>query len=215
MGPKANRPLRYFVPAIAIFGAAIGWSPPSDAHVQKIVIDQTATANFTPIILGSSTPGPSTSYTIYVGRVFGELDPDDPRNSIITDIDRAPTTGGKVQYIANFEIVTPTYPDQRSGLMIHEVPNRGNNAINTGALIQGATYVQSGWQGDLLAQCSPSQAISYPCFHLSSGPYGTLNTTTGALTGQIVPMLSGRRLWRAMSSRCRWRRPMARRRMGI
>jgi hypothetical protein len=187
MGPKANGPLRYFVPAIAIFGAAIGWSSPSDAHVQKIVIDQTATANFTPIILGSSTPGPSTSYTIYVGRVFGELDPDDPQNSIITDIDRAPTTGGKVQYIANFEIVTPTYPDQRSGLMIHEVPNRGNNAINTGALIQGATYVQSGWQGDLLAQCSPSQAISYPCFDLSSGPYGTLNTTTGALTGQIVP----------------------------
>src|SRR5215469_16342534 len=182
MGPKANGPLRYFVPAIAIFGAAIGWSSPSDAHVQKIVIDQTATANFTPVILGSSTPGPSTSYTIYVGRVFGELDPDDPRNSIITDIDRAPTTGGKVQYIANFEIVTPTYPDQRSGLMIHEVSNRGNNAINTGALIQGATYVQSGWQGDLLAQCSPNPAIPYPCFDLNSGPYGSLNSTTGAFT---------------------------------
>jgi hypothetical protein len=28
--------------------------------------------------------------------------------------------------------------------MIHEVPNRGGNAISTGALIAGATYVQSG-----------------------------------------------------------------------
>jgi hypothetical protein len=34
--------------------------------------------------------------------------------------------------------------------MIHAVPNRGGNAINTSALIQGATYVQSGWQGDLV-----------------------------------------------------------------
>ena len=90
MRPKTNRPLRYLVPAIAIFGAVIGWSSPSDASVQKIVIDQTATVNFTPIILGTSTPGPLTSYTIYLGRIFGELDPNDPTHSIITDIDHAP-----------------------------------------------------------------------------------------------------------------------------
>jgi hypothetical protein len=189
--PKTNRPLRHFLPAIAIFGAVIGWSSPSDAYVQQIVIDQTATVNFTPIIMGSSTPGPSTSYTIYSGRIFGELDPDDPQHSIITDIDHAPKTQGKADYIANFEIVTPTNPLQRSGLMIHEVPNRGNNAINTAALIQGATYVQSGWQGDLLAQCSPSPAIPYPCFDLNSGPYGTLNTTTGGLTPPTVSDVTG------------------------
>jgi hypothetical protein len=191
MRPKTNRPLRYFVPAIAIFGAVIGWSSQSEASVQKIVIDQTATVNFTPIILGTSTPGPLTSYTIYLGRIFGELDPNDPTHSIITDIDHAPKTRGKVSYIANFEIVTPTHPEQRSGLMIHQVPNRGNNAINTAALVQGATYVQSGWQGDLLAQCSPSPAISYPCFDLNSGPYGILNTTTGAFTPPQVPDVAG------------------------
>jgi hypothetical protein len=169
----------------------IGWSSPSDASVQKIVVDQTATVNFTPIILGTSTPGPLTSYTIYLGRIFGELDPNDPTHSIITDIDHAPKTRGKVSYIANFEIVTPTHPEQRSGLMIHQVPNRGNNAINTAALIQGATYVQSGWQGDLLAQCSPSPAISYPCFDLNSGPYGILNTTTGAFGPPQVPDVAG------------------------
>ena len=68
---------------------------------------------------------------MYLGRIFGELDPNDPTHSIITDIDHAPKTRGKVSYIANFEIVTPTHPEQRSGLMIHQVPNRGNNAINT------------------------------------------------------------------------------------
>jgi hypothetical protein len=157
------RVFRYLVSAFGL-GAVIGWSSPSDAYVQQIVIDQTAIVDYTPIPLGSSTPGASTSYTVYQGRIFGALDPHDPHNAIITDIDHAPTTSGKVDYIATFQIVTPTNPAQRSGLMIHEVPNRGGNAINTGSLIQGATYVQSGWQGDLLAQCSPSPAIPYPCF---------------------------------------------------
>ena len=178
MCPKTSRVFRYLASAFGL-GALIGWSSPSDAYIQQIVIDQTATVNFEPIILGTSTPGPATSYTIYTGRIFGELKPNDPdNNKIITDIHLAPRNKGRVEYIANFEIITPSDPTQRSGLMIHAVPNRGGNAI-PGALIQGATYVQSGWQGDLLAQCSPSPAIPYPCFDLNSGPYGSLNTTTG------------------------------------
>ena len=191
MRPRKNRLFRYLVPAFAVFGAMIGWSSPSHAYVQQIVIDQTAIANYIPIPLGSSTPGASTSYTVYQGRIFGALDPHDPHNAIITDIDHAPTTSGRVDYIATFQIVTPTDPAQRSGLMIHEVPNRGGNAINTSSLIQGATYVQSGWQGDLLAQCSPSAAIPYPCFDLNSGPYGSLNTTTGVFTPPQVPDVAG------------------------
>jgi hypothetical protein len=75
--------------------------------------------------------------------------------------------------------------------MIHAVPNRGGNAINTSALIEGATYVQSGWQGDLLAQCSPFPAIPYPCFELNPGPYGSLNTTTGVFTPPQVSDVAG------------------------
>jgi hypothetical protein len=183
--------LLHVVAGVAIFSAVAGWSSPGHSYVEKIIIDQTATVSFTPITSGTSTPGPATSYTIYLGRIFGELDPKDPRDSVITDIGHAPRTQGKVGYIANFEIVTPTDPQQRSGLLIHEVPNRGGNAINTAALVQGATYVQSGWQGDLLAQCSPSPAISYPCFDLNSGPYGTLNTTTGAFTPPKVSDVTG------------------------
>ena len=179
--------LRHFLPAIAIFDATIGWSSPSDAYVQKIVIDQQISLNIAPITLGTSTPAPATPYTIYTGRIFGELDPSDPQHSIITDIEHAPKTQGKVTYVANFQIVTPTDPRQRSGLLIHEVPNRGNNAIPMTALVQGATYAQSGWQGDLLAQCSPSPAIPYPCFDLNSGAFGTLNSTTGALVPPNVP----------------------------
>ena len=190
MRPKTSRLCLYLVSALG-FGAVIGWSSPSVAYVQQIVIDQTATVNLTPITLGTSTPGSATSYTIYTGRIFGELKPNDPENRIITDIGLAPKNDGMVEYLANFEIITPSDPTERSGLMIHAVPNRGGNAINTSALIQGATYVQSGWQGDLLAQCSPSPAIPYPCFDLSSGAYGSLNPTTGVLTPPQVPDVAG------------------------
>ena len=119
MCPKPSRVFRYLVSAFGL-GAVIGWSSPSDAYIQRIVIDQTATVSFTPITLGTSTPGSATSYTIYTGRIFGELKPNDPdNNKIITDIDLAPKNKGRVEYIANFEIITPTDPTQRSGLMIH------------------------------------------------------------------------------------------------
>ena len=86
---KTSRVFRCLVSAFGL-GAVIGLSSPSDAYIQQIVIDQTATADFEPIILGTSTPGPATSYTIYTGRIFGELNPNHPYNKIITDIHLAP-----------------------------------------------------------------------------------------------------------------------------
>jgi hypothetical protein len=187
MFPKNNRLFRHLVPAMSLLGLVIGWSSPSDAGIEKIVIDVTATVMLSPIPLGSSIPDAPTSYTVYQGRIFGALDPDDPHNTVITDINLAPKTNGRVGYIANFQIVTPKNPTDRSGLLINGVSNRGGNAIPTGALIKGATYVQSGWQGDLLAECSLLTPAPYPCVDLNSGPYGILNTTTLALTPPTVP----------------------------
>lgn len=174
--------LRYLLAAIAFIGAAIGLSSPSYAFVQEFVIDSTKAANFNPVPLGSSTPGSPVSYTIYTGRIFGALNPSLPQNAVITDIGLAspvytiPTPpSGDATYISQFSIVTPTDPGERSGLLIYEVSNRGGNAIPTTALVQGATYIQSGWQGDLLAQCSGVGSLpakSYPCVSLSF-PYGT------------------------------------------
>jgi len=162
-----TRPRRFLLSAIAMLGVSIGSSAPSDAHVERLVVDATSTATYTPV---GGTP---TSYTIYSGRVFGELNPHGRHNRIIQDIDLAPTTNGRVPYVANFEIVTPTDPSQRNGLMIYGVPNRGGNATSTGSLQPGVTYVQSGWQGDLLTQCTTPPVPLYPCTDLNAGPYGT------------------------------------------
>src|SRR5215469_13466302 len=187
MRRSKSKLFNYLLSVAAVTCTAVSWSSPSDAFVQQFVVDQTATVSRTPIPLGTSVPGPATSYTVYQGRIFGALDPYSHHNRIITDIDHAPTTAGKVGYIANFQIVTPTNPAERSGLLIYEVSNRGGNAISTTALVQGATYVQSGWQGDLLAECSLPVPAPYPCVDLNTGAYGTLNTTTGAFTPPKVP----------------------------
>lgn len=190
MHTKSNRSLLHLASAMGL-GALIGWSSPSEAGVQRIVIDQTTTISVKPITMGTATPGAATSYTVYVGREFGDVDPSDPK-AVITDIGLAPkNSSGKVEYVANFQIVTPTDPAQRNGLMIQSVPNRGGNSITTTALLQGVTYVQSGWQGDLLAQCSPSTAAAYPCFDLNSGPYGNLDPSTGTLTAPQVADAAG------------------------
>jgi hypothetical protein len=172
------RPFARVAAAVAFLVAAIGGTSPSHAYVQQIIIDATDTANYNPIPLGSSTPGAALSYTIYTGRIIGSLSPTNPLDSVITDLNLAPQSGGSVTYMANFSILTPTNPAARSGLMIHEVPNRGGNAVNTNALIQGATYVQSGWQGDLLSQCSTAPVPSYPCVNLDNGPYISASTAS-------------------------------------
>jgi hypothetical protein len=186
MRPQKKGLFKYLVPAIAISGAAVCWASPSEAFVNQIVIDSTNTATYCPIPLGSSTPGSPVAYTIYTGRIFGELNPNDSHNSIITDINLAPRTQGHVTYIANFSIVTPTDPASRNGLMIYEVSNRGGSAISpgnanctpsaNGSMLAGVTYVQSGWQGDLLTQCDVAPVPTYPCANLNS-PYGTPSTT--------------------------------------
>ncbi len=71
MHPKTISLLRHFLPALAIFGTSVGWNSPGEAYVQKIVIDQQISLSFTPLTLGTSTPGPLTPYTIYTGRIFG------------------------------------------------------------------------------------------------------------------------------------------------
>lgn len=182
--------------------ATLCWASPGYAYVQQIVIDSTNTAMYNPIPVGSSAPsGTAVSYTIYTGRVFGAVDPKNPLNALLTDIDHAaPIPGysppaGTVGYISNFQIVTPTDRAARSGLMIFEVPNRGGNTISTTALIQGATYVQSGWQGDLLTQCSGAPntlpPTAYPCVSLANkapgfgaggGGFGTATTAAPFFT---------------------------------
>jgi Alpha/beta hydrolase domain len=150
------------VAAIALLGGAL----PVQAHVASIIIDSQAPA------YGGAAIGSAGPYVTLNGRAFGELDPRDPHNAIIQDIDLAPRDAtGLVPYIATFQITMPATAGHGTGLLFYEVPNRGGNAIPSAAaaVVPGATYLQSGWQGDLLAHCP----TDYPCTALTAPYTGT------------------------------------------
>src|SRR6266568_5146586 len=116
--------------ALASVAAAVSlaWAQPSDARVTKIIIDSPADYPNSHNLL----TGQDIQYETVTGRAFGELDPNDPHNAIISDIALARKLNGKVEYIASFFIVKPVNMSQSSGLMWHDVPNRSgtNQPLN-------------------------------------------------------------------------------------
>ena len=140
----ANKKVELFRVAIAASLAAVfvAWTPPSEARVTRIIIDATAA-------IANPIPG-GPAYEQVTGRAFGELDPNSPHNALITDIALAPkNANGNVEYIASFVLRKPVDVAQASGVMWHDVPNRGGN-VNFPDDSFGAKDIQllSAWQGD-------------------------------------------------------------------
>lgn len=92
------------------------------------------------------------AYEALSGTVYGELNPHDAANRIITDIARAPRNAkGMVEYSATFLIERPITARLGNGLLFYNVPNRGYGIV-TGAEDDGRIRVMSGWQGDIAPQ---------------------------------------------------------------
>jgi len=70
------------------------------------------------------------SYLHIVGTARGELDPKDPRNKGIVNLDKAPlNAAGKVEYEVEFYIMRPVDPAKGNGTLLYEVNNRGRKLI--------------------------------------------------------------------------------------
>src|SRR5207248_5610269 len=126
----------------AVAAAFAAWTPTSDARVTRIVIDQT---------VDLANPTVTTNgYQQITGRAFGELNPNDPHNVLITDIQLAPRNArGNVEYVASFRIRKPKDMSMSSGLLWHDVPNRGGDVgLPPDSFGAGDAQLLSGWQGD-------------------------------------------------------------------
>ncbi len=94
------------------------------------------------------------------GKAYGELDPADPKNAVITDIDVAPRNErGKVEYVATFSLVKPKDMSIASGVLVYTVVNRGNG--NAATHPDGHVTFVSGWQGDVVPTAD-NQTIRVP-----------------------------------------------------
>jgi hypothetical protein len=180
---------RRSVVAVAVAAALLTCASPTQARVTRIVIDQTLSQ---PAIGGGQT----VAYQTINGRAFGELCilgcVGAANNTIITDLNLAPqvastspaTPGATVvQYVATFSIVKPADNNNISGILWHDVPNRGGRiVINVAERALGDVGLSSGWQGD------NAGGTSVPSYASNTSP-----VTTGLVSNEWVktPVASG------------------------
>ena len=95
--------MRGLVRCLVIGLLLLAWASAAQAEVKRIVIDRKVSPAFDGKSFGSAG-----QYETLAGRAFGELDPDDPHNRVITDIRLAQrNANGKVEYVATFFLVKP------------------------------------------------------------------------------------------------------------
>lgn len=129
----------------------------AQARVTRIVIDERQA-------VPAAEAGGIASERI-AGRAFGELDPALPANAIVNDIERVKDRDGKVRYVATFVITKPVDPARASGLMWHEVPNRGGRRPSVLAeRANGDIDLTSAWQGDNAGATAvrPTMGVALP-----------------------------------------------------
>ncbi|HTP97720.1 MAG TPA: alpha/beta hydrolase domain-containing protein [Casimicrobiaceae bacterium] len=101
-------------------------SAPADARLVKFVVSSKESPTFG----GYSFYGVG-QYEKIVGMAYGELDPNDPRNALITDIQLAPrNANGKVEYSHTFYILKPIDLTKGAHRMMYEPPNRGSKTVS-------------------------------------------------------------------------------------
>jgi hypothetical protein len=108
------------------FAASVAYAATADARLVKIVI----TSKESPTFGGYSWPGVG-QYEKLVGMAYGELNPNDPKNSVIVDIELAPrNAAGMVEYSHTFYILKPIDLSKGAHRMMYEPPNRGGKTIS-------------------------------------------------------------------------------------
>jgi hypothetical protein len=152
------------------------------ARVATIVVD----AKVSPAFDGAAF-GAAGQYETITGRAFGELDPTDPRNALIQDIELAPRNArGMVEYTASFHIAKPIDPSKSSRLMWHDVPNRGGRVrIDADERASGDIFLQSGWQGDNAGATAPNPGVNEYVI-VPSARNADRSPVTGLVMGRIV-----------------------------
>lgn len=159
--------------------------------------------------VGGRTFGETGAYEQLDGTVHFAVDPANPANSLITDIELAPrNSDGLVEFSADFRIVKPVDPGKGSHKLFFDVVNRGNplalKRINSAPesdgmdpgngfqMRRGYTQVWCGWQHDVPEQPGTFK-IDVPNASDSNGPVtGRIAVTFQPNETDSTQMLSDR-----------------------
>jgi hypothetical protein len=144
----------------------------TSSGITKIVVDPASSETVT---FGGKTFGAVGTYQKIRGTATGQLDPNDPKNQVITDLGLAPrNANGMVEYSMDFFILKPSDASKGNKKLFFEVNNRGgkqfgsfnqsaggNNPTTTtdagtGFLMnQGYTLAWAGWDGEVANDTTP------------------------------------------------------------
>lgn len=150
-----------FLAAMAVVAPPV--AGPGRAEVTRLEVLSRDTA-----ALGGREFGPRGAAEKITARATIALDPANPRNAVIADLDRAPRNAqGRVEAVTDLVILRPARPN---GTLLFEVPNRGRKLLpgwtgdtdgtasirlerpedagNGFLLERGFTLVWAGWQAD-------------------------------------------------------------------
>jgi len=173
-----KKSLRILAGGLLILSCAV------QARVTRIVIDETLPM---PAVAGAPN---GMAYEQMAGRAFGELDPKLPGNAIIQDIELAKDADGKVRYVASFVIYKPVDLKQASGLMWHDVPNRGRvYPFAPQERAFGDIELASAWQGDNVGATTVRPTASVVGMQFLQVPVARQvdgSRVTGQVLGRIV-----------------------------
>jgi hypothetical protein len=178
--------------ASAIGITVFGVGPAADARITSIVLGAPTSP------YGTATFGSVGQYEEIDGIAYGEVDPRDPLNAVIQDIDLAPRNQrGMVEYSTQVSILKPVDEGLGNRTMLFEIVNRGNKVnpgyYNVGATTanpagdgflenQGFTLVWTGWQADLVPPPNVNLVtMSAPSAHRRNGA-----TITGVVRSEFI-----------------------------
>jgi hypothetical protein len=159
---------------------SIGFVSSADARITRIDLGP-PTSPF-----GDTNFGSVGQYEQIDGTAYGEIDPRDPLNAVIQDIELAPRNSrGKVEYSTAVSILKPVDESRGNHTVLFEIVNRGNKldpgTFNVGVTTanpagdgflenEGFTLVWAGWQADLVPPAGVNLVtMSAPIAHQRNG----------------------------------------------
>ena len=155
--PYTDRIMHHTVFALAIL---LTLAPAARAEVTRVEIARRADVG-------------TSGYEKLVGTIYFAVDPANPRNAVVADLDKAKKNGqGRVEFSADLYILQPKDAARRNGVALIEVSNRGNKGLLSGfaraagsrdpttdghlgdgfLTARGYTLVWVGWQFDVAAE---------------------------------------------------------------
>ena len=104
--------------------AALGAAATASAEVVRVEVESRAD------VAGGKAWGLAGPYERLAGMIHFEVDPANPANRIVTDIDFAPRNGrGRVEFRSNFFLLKPKDAARGNGAVLYEVSNRGGKGM--------------------------------------------------------------------------------------